>query len=175
MAISKTLIKSRARMGGTAADIIQYTDELISEKNAAGMFVTVWMGIIDLENGHVDACNAGHDYPAIMKQSEDFVIEKTPHGPPVAFIPGMAHVGYEFDLKPGERIFLYTDGLNEAKAADGTRFGNDRILKVLNENKTSDNEKLLFEMKKAVNTFVGDEPQFDDMTMLGFTYDGIKH
>ena len=170
MAIAKTLIKSYAKAGGTPAEIIAKVDKQISEKNDAGLFVTVWFAIIDLTNGHVTACNAGHDYPAISRTGEDFVIEKTPHGPPVAFIPGMDFEGIEFDLKPGDRIFLYTDGLNEAKRSDGERFGTERMLEVLNAHKDVDNEEMIHLMKDTVDAFAGKEPQFDDMTMLGFTF-----
>ena len=172
MAISKTLVKTYAKMIANPSDVISKVDRQISEKNDAGLFVTLWMAVIDLNSGHVNACNAGHDYPAIMKNGEDFVVEKTPHGPPVAFIPGMEFQGMEFDMKPGDRIFLYTDGLNEAKRSDNERFGTDRMLEVLNAHKDVDNETMIHLMREAVDEFAGDEPQFDDMTMLGFTFKG---
>ena len=172
MAISKTLIKARAKLGGEPAEMIGYVDQLISEKNSQGMFVTVWFGIIDITNGHMKVCNAGHDYPAVMGSDGVYKIEKTPHGPAIGFIPDAKHVGYEFDMAPGDRLFLYTDGLNEAKRADGERFGTGRILEVLNENKELDNDQMILKMKLVVSTFAGDEPQFDDMTMLSFTYNG---
>ena len=172
MAISKTLVKSRAGMGGSSAEIIAYVDKMISQKNSEGMFVTMWFAIIDLETGHVDACNAGHDYPAIMKTGEGYVIEKTVHGPPIGFIPGATFVSYEFDLKPGDRIFLYTDGVNESKRQDGERYGFDRLLGVLNENKDVSSEELVEKVKESVKEFAGEEPQFDDMTMLSFIYEG---
>ena len=75
-------------------------------------------------------------------------------------------------MKPGDRIFLYTDGLNEAKRGDGERFGTDRMLEVLKAHKDADNEEMIHLMRKAVDEFAGDEPQFDDMTMLGFTFKG---
>ncbi|SEP84806.1 Stage II sporulation protein E (SpoIIE) [Lachnospiraceae bacterium NE2001] len=170
MSISKTLLKSRAGMGGKATEIIEYVDRMIAEKNVAGMFVTVWFAIIDLETGHVDVCNAGHDYPALMLNGQDYVIEKTPHGPPIGFIPGATFIGYEFNMVPGDRIFLYTDGLNEAKRSDGERFGLERMLTVLNNHKNASNEELIATMKDSVSLFVGSEPQFDDMTMLSFTF-----
>ncbi|MCR5214900.1 MAG: PP2C family protein-serine/threonine phosphatase [Eubacterium sp.] len=170
MAIAKTLIKSRAGLGGTAAEIIAYVDKMVAEKNVAGMFVTVWFAIIDLETGHTNICNAGHDYPAIMKDGNDYVINKTPHGPPVAFLPEPKFVDYEIDLSPGDRIFLYTDGLNEAKRSDGQRFGLERLLKVLNAHKNDTNEVLIAAMTDSVKAFTGSEPQFDDMTMLSFTF-----
>ena len=172
MAIAKTLIRARAGMGGSATEIITYVDKMISERNSEGMFVTVWMAIIDLSTGHVDVCNAGHDYPAIMFGSDDYIIQKgTRHGPPVGFIPGARFIQSEFEIAPGDRIFLYTDGLNEAKRSDGERFGLDRLVTVLNAHKEESNEKLIANMKDAVRLFVGSEPQFDDMTMLSFTFE----
>ena len=174
MAISKTLLKSRAGMGGSSKDIITYVDRMICEKNSEGMFVTTWFAIVDLVTGHADVCNAGHDYPAIMKKGQDFVIEKTVHGSPLGFIPDAKHVSYELQLQPGDRIFLYTDGVNESKRADGTRFEFDRLLTVLNANKEASDKELVANVKAAVNEFAGDEPQFDDMTMLSFTFEGRK-
>ena len=170
MAITKTLIKSRAGMGGDASDIIAYVDKLVSEENEAGMFVTVWFAIINLQTGYVRVCNAGHDYPAIMKDGKDFVIEKTPHGPPIGFLPGAEFIDYDFYISPGDRIFLYTDGLNEAKRSDGERFGLDRVLSVLNSEKNASNKELIAAMKDSLAMFVGNEPQFDDMTVLSFSF-----
>ena len=172
MAISKSLIKGRAKLGGTAAEIITYVDEMISEKNESGMFVTVWIGIVDLRNGHVNVCNAGHDFPAIMHKGGDFKIEKTSHSPAVAFIPDCTFTNEEIVLEPGDRIFLYTDGLNEAKSVSGERYGIERIEHVLNTNKKSSNEELIRVVRNDVDKFAEGEPQFDDMTMLAFTYIG---
>ena len=177
MAITKTLIRSRAGMGGEAADIIDYVDVMIEDTNAEGMFVTVYFAIIDLVTGHMDICNAGHDYPAVLQKGngdeDKFVIEKTPHGPPIGFIPGAQFVSYELDLEPGDRIFLYTDGVTESKRPDGDRFGTNRLLDVLNENKDNSCKDIIMAVKSAVDDFAGEEPQFDDMTMLSFTYEGL--
>ena len=107
-----------------------------------------------------------------MKLGEGYSVEKAQHGPPVGFIPGMEFIEYDYQLKPGERIFLYTDGLAEAKSPTGDRFGIERMLEILNDNKESGNEELINTMKKAVDEFAGNEPQFDDITMMGFTYYG---
>ena len=174
MAVSKMLIKARAGMGGHAAEIITYVEEKLNADNKAGMFVTVWLGIVDLTTGGVNACNAGHAFPAILKSDSDegYRIEKTVHGPPVCFLPGMEHVEYDFRLDPGDRIFLYTDGVTEAKRSDGERFGNDRLISALNEDRDIGDESLILRVKAAVEHFAGDEPQFDDMTMVSITYLG---
>ena len=172
MAITKTLIKSRARLGGSASEILTYTDRLVAEKNPAGMFVTVWLGIVDLNTGYVNACNAGHDYPAIMTERDGYTIDKVQHGPPIGFIPGMDFIEYDYSLKPGDRIFLYTDGLPDAKAFNGDRFGTDRMLEILNSNRGKTNKEIVELMKNRVFSFAGNEPQFDDITMMSFTYYG---
>ena len=174
MAVSKTLIKARAGMGGSASKIIAYAEEKLSEENKAGMFVTVWLGIVDLATGEVNACNAGHNFPAILKKDIEggYRIEKTAHGSPICFLPGMEHVEYNFRLAPGERLFLYTDGVTEAKSPDGDRFGNDRLVEALNEDPAIGDESLIRCVKEAVDRFAGEEPQYDDMTMVSFTYLG---
>ena len=174
MAVSKMLLKARAGMGGHAAEIITYVEEKLNAENKAGMFVTVWLGIVDLTTGEVNACNAGHDFPAILTPAADegYRIEKTVHGPPICFLPGMGHVEYDFHLNPGDRIFLYTDGVTEAKRSDGERFGNARLVSALNEDKAIGDESLILRVKAAVEHFAGEEPQFDDITMVSFTYLG---
>ena len=174
MAVSKMLLKARAGMGGHAAEIITYVEEKLNTDNKAGMFVTVWLGILDLTTGKVNACNAGHAFPAILKADTDegYRIDKTVHGPPVCFLPGMGHVEYDFQLDPGDRIFLYTDGVTEAKRSDGERFGNDRLISALNEDRDIGDESLILRVKAAVEHFAGEEPQFDDMTMVSVTYLG---
>ena len=172
MAIAKTLIKSYASAAFSPSEVLAKADKQISAKNDAGMFVTVWFAVINLNTGHVRYCNAGHDYPIIKKDSKGYELVKSIHGPPVAFIPGMEFPEVEFTLKKGDSIFLYTDGLNEAKRSDGERFGIDRMIEVLNQHQEDDNSNIIWYMREAVDKFVGDEPQFDDMTMLGFTFKG---
>ena len=174
MTISKIIIKTRAQLGGTPSEIIEYADRRINEKNDAGLFVTVWLGIIDLETGHIECCNAGHDYPAIMNSSDGYKIEKDIHGMPVAFMPEAKFPGYSFDLKDGDRIFLYTDGILDAKKINGERYEKERLLEVLNKNRYKSDEQLIRIVRASVTAYFGDEPQFDDMTMLSFTYHGAK-
>ena len=174
MAISKTMLRARVRMGGSPAEIITFVEERLTEENEAGMFITAWMGIVDLVTGEVNACNAGHNFPAILhkEKGEGYEIVKTEHGPPICFLPGLGHKEYSFRLNPGDRIFLYTDGVTEAKDPTGDRFGNDRLIKALNDDQTIGNASLILRVKAAVDHFSGEEPQFDDMTMVSFTYLG---
>ena len=176
MAVSKTLLKARASMKGTPAEIISFAEEKLSAENDEGMFVSVWLGIVDLVTGDVTACNAGHNYPAILRADteEGFRLEKTEHGPPMCFLPGMPQTDYSFHLNPGDRIFLYTDGVTDAKNGSEDRFGNERLEEALNEDREIGDEALILRVKSAVEHFAGDEPQFDDMTMVSFTFRGRK-
>ena len=176
MAVSKMLLKARARMGGGASEIISYVEEKLDQENKAGMFVTVWLGIVDLSTGNVNACNAGHNFPAVLKadSEEGYQIIRTEHGPPLCFLPGVPHVEYDFHMDPGDRLFLYTDGVTEAKNPEGDRFGNDRLIRALNDDRVTGDESLIIRVKAAVDLFAGEEPQFDDITMLSFTYLGKK-
>ena len=170
MGISKAMIKAAAMRSRNPVEIITEAERMLNENNPAGLFVTVWLAVIDLETGHVEACNAGHDYPAIRKQGE-YTVEKTAHGPAVVFLPGVPHVGTSFDLTPGDRIFLYTDGVVEAVDQTGERFGVPRLVDTLNRIPAEASDAEIVEaVKAAVDSFAGDVSQFDDMTMLSFTY-----
>ncbi|MCR4837880.1 MAG: PP2C family protein-serine/threonine phosphatase [Eubacterium sp.] len=170
MAITKTLVKSRAAMGGRPAEILDYVEKILEENNPTSHFVTVWLGIVELTTGNVEICNAGHEYPAICRNGEGYSIRKMPHGSPVAFFPGLPHTASQITLAPGERILLYTDGVTDAKRSDEERFGKERLAEVLNANKDKSDEEILKAVTAAVQSFAGDEPQFDDMTMLSFSF-----
>jgi serine phosphatase RsbU (regulator of sigma subunit) len=172
MAVSKTLLKARASMGGSPAEIVTFAEEKLSEENEAGMFITAWLGIVDIVTGEVRACNAGHNFPAILRADtqEGYRIDKTEHGPPICFLPGVPHVEYQFRLHPGDRLFLYTDGVTEAKNPEGERFGTERLVEALNNDREIGNASLILRVKAAVDHFAGAEAQYDDMTMVSFTY-----
>ena len=176
MAISKTMLRARVRMGGSPAEIISFVEERLSEDNEAGMFITVWMGIVDLVTGEVNACNAGHNFPAVLhvETGEGYQLEKTPHGPPMCFLPGMPQMDHSFCLRPGDRLFLYTDGVTDAKNTEGDRFGNDRLVEALNADQEIGDASLILRIKAAVDHFAGEEPQYDDISMVSFTFHGRK-
>lgn len=173
MAISKAMIKSWALKTRDPVRILTEAESMIKENNPGGLFVTVWLAVIDLETGHVEVCNAGHDYPMIYREGK-YTFEKSAHGPAMAFLPGVPHVGTAFELAPGDRIFLYTDGVTEA--SDGKRrFGTEQLLTTLNETaEVASDQEIIDRVRTAVDRFAGDAPQFDDITMLSFTYKGRK-
>ena len=174
MVIAKTLIKTRAQMGGSPSEILADVNRQLCEGNEADLFVTVWLGILEISTGHVIASNAGHEYPAIKKKGGDYELLKTKQSPAVATMEGLKFRQNEFDLEPGDIIYLYTDGVAEATNSDEELYGTDRMLEDLDKTKNTSSEEILKLMKKSVDDFTGEAPQFDDITMLCLRYFGGK-
>ena len=172
MMASKILINDRALMGGTPAEILAFVNDRICSNNKAEMFVTVWLGILDIETGNVIAANAGHEYPAIRKSGGQFELLKDKHGFVVGGMEGVRYKDYTFTLNKGDALFLYTDGIPEANNISQEQFGTDRMVSALNIDPNGAPEAILSNVKDAVNQFVGDAIQFDDLTMLCLQYNG---
>ena len=174
MVIVKTLIKNRTQMGGGPAEILNDVNEQLCEGNDAELFVTVWFAILDLTTGKGLAANAGHEHPAIRRAGGEYELVIYRHSPAVATMEGIRFREHEFELHPGDSLFVYTDGVTEATDARNKLFGNERMLAALNENPNADPETLLRTVRKHIDGFVGNAPQFDDITMLGLRYFGSE-
>ena len=174
MVIAKTLIKNRAQMGGGPGEILQYVNEQLCEGNDAELFVTVWFAILDLKTGKGLAANAGHEHPALRRADGQYELVVYRHSPAVATMEGMRFREHEFELHPGDSLFVYTDGVAEATNAQEELFGTDRMLTALNRDPGAAPETLLRTVRKDIDAFVGDAPQFDDITMLGLRYMGSE-
>jgi sigma-B regulation protein RsbU (phosphoserine phosphatase) len=172
MVIAKTLIKNRAQLGGSPSEILAYANEQLCEGNDAELFVTVWIAILEISTGKGVAANAGHEYPVIKRAGGDYEFVKYKHSPPVAIVEEAEFEEHEFEMHPGDRLFIYTDGVPEATSSSNELFGEDRMLAALNANKDETVEKVLENMKKSIDEFVGEAPQFDDITMLTLNYYG---
>ena len=174
MVIAKTLIKNRtqASKSMSPARILTDVNNSLCEGNEAGLFVTVWMAIIDIKTGKGKAVNAGHEHPAIRRKDGKYELIKYPHLPALAIMEGVQYKEREFELYPGDGIYVYTDGVAEATNISEELFGEERTLEALNADPGASPDVLLGNVKKAIDDFVGDAPQFDDITMLGFTYFG---
>ena len=172
MVIAKTLIKTRALMGGTPAEILADVNNQLCERNKEGFFVTVWMSILDLKTGKGIESNAGHEYPAIRRKNGDYELIQAEHSIALATMEEIPFRQNEFELHPGDRLFVYTDGVPEATNAENELFGTDRMLASLNSRKDSSLNEILKGLKQDIDKFVGDAPQFDDVTMLGIDYYG---
>ena len=174
MMMSKILLKNHAMSGLSPAEVLNRTNLGICENNRNNMFVTVWFGVLDIATGHVTAANAGHEYPMIRKPGGCFEIMKDRHGFVLGALRRKRYTEYEFDIEPGGTLFVYTDGAAEATNRDNRLFGTERMLGALNLEPAASPEVLLTNMKSAIDGFVGEAPQFDDLTMLCIKYNGKK-
>lgn len=172
MAISKILIKTNIQSGMSPAGALQKANRQLLDGNQTGMFVTVWLAVIEISTGRGMAANAGHEHPVIKRADGSYKLIKYKHSPAVAAIDGVRFREHEFALKPGDSLFVYTDGVTEATNSDEELFGEKRMLAALNNNIEAEPEELLPAVKKEIDKFVGDAPQFDDITMLCFKYKG---
>ena len=171
MMVSKTMLKNSAMMGKSAGEILSVTNDLICASNATEMFVTVWMGILEISSGKITAANAGHEYPAVMKNGR-FELLKDRHSFVVGGIEGARYQEYELQLEKGDKLFLYTDGVAEANNTAEEMFGTDRMIEALNTCAGASPEEILKCVTDAVDAFVGEAAQFDDITMLCLEYKG---
>ena len=167
MMMSKILIKNFTMQGCSPAKVLEQVNQMICQNNKARMFVTVWLGILEISTGRITAANAGHEYPVIRIANGDYELFKDKHSFVVGGMENMKYKEYEMQLEKGGTLFLYTDGLAEAMDDSRNMFGTDRLLEVMNQNKDVDTKTLLANIKASVDAFVGGAEQFDDLTMLG--------
>ena len=170
MMTAKTIIKDLAEGGMGVNDIFTKANEKLCENNESGMFVTAWMGILDLTTGKVQFANAGHNPPLLKRADGSFEYLKTRAGFVLAGMEGVRYRAGEITLNPGDRLFLYTDGVTEATNVDNKLYGEDRLLSFMNHGASMEATKLLPALKANIDEFVGEAPQFDDITMLIFDY-----
>ena len=170
MMTAKTIIKDLAESGMAVNEIFTRANEKLCENNESGMFVTAWMGILDLTTGKMQFANAGHNPPMLKRAGGGFEYLRTRAGFVLAGMEGVRYRVGELTLSPGDRLFLYTDGVPEATNTENILYGEDRLLYFMNQNATVDAVTLLPALKSSIDEFVGEAPQFDDITMLMFDY-----
>ena len=166
MMMAKILIGEHAKMGLSPKEVLERTNDAICRNNSEKMFVTVWFGILELSTGKITAANAGHEYPVIRQPGGEFELFKDKHGFVLGAFEGKSYREYEFTLQKGGTLFVYTDGVPEATRAGNELFGNERMLAAVNGIPDGSPKELLEHVHSEVNAFVGDAPQFDDLTML---------
>ena len=174
MVIAKTLIKNRAQMGGTPSEILFDVNNQLAEGNKTDFFVTVWLAIIDVRNGEGLVSNAGHEHPCLKKKDGKFELIKYSHSPAVAVMENMKFPDHKIKLDPGDKVFVYTDGVVEATNGQEELFGEKRMLEALNSNPDASIRALLSNVNAGINRFTEGVQQFDDITMLCMEYLGSK-
>ncbi len=166
MVIGKTLIKDHTTPGRDLGEVFTQVNDLLCEGNGEGLFITAFEGVLDLETGELRFVNAGHEMPFIYKKGERFAPHKIRPGFVLAGMEGMRYKMGSVTLAPGDKLFQYTDGVTEATNSENELYGMERLEAVLNRNADAAPDALLPAVKADIDAFVGQAPQFDDITML---------
>ena len=170
MVIAKTLIKNYAQMGMEPCHVFTKVNQLLCEGNEAGLFVTAWMGVLDVETGKLTYVNAGHNPPLIKLADGGFTYLKSRPGFVLAGLETMRYKQNELTMAPGDKLFLYTDGVTEATDIDQQLYGEERLSNYLNAHIADSVSDMLYGLKADLDLFAGDQEQFDDITMLILDY-----
>lgn len=170
MVIAKTLIKNHAQNGLQPCDVFTTVNRLLCDGNDAGLFVTAWMGVLDITSGKLTYVNAGHNPPLIRQNGGKFEYLRSRPGFVLAGMDTIKYRQNELMLSPGDRLYLYTDGITEATSAAKELYGEERLSAYLNGHVDDTAEDILHGLKADIDSFVGEAPQFDDMTMLMLDY-----
>lgn len=181
MMLTQIMIETMAQSGSGfrhPKDLFAVMNNRLREKNKVEMFVTAWMGVVEISTGKAACANAGHEYPAIFRpavsgnEDSGFAFHKVPHSPPLGAYPGVPFCDEDLELHPGDVIFVYTDGVTDASDSSGGMFGEERLLLALNELKNESPEGIIKGVRDRIARFKGENEQFDDITMLCFKYLG---
>lgn len=170
MVIAKTLIQNYAHLGFSVGDIFFRANNRLCENNDVGMFVTAFMGILNLRTGVFSYVNAGHNPPFIRRSGGQFEKLQVHPGFILAGIEDTAYRPERLEMGEGDCIFMYTDGVTEASRSDLSFFDENRLLQTLNTHREGGMTALLKGVKQTLDDFVDGAPQSDDMTMLGLAF-----
>ena len=172
MMASKIVLADSAKMGKSPSRILEDMNAVIFANNREDMFVTVWVGILEVSTGRLTAANAGHEYPVLMNGSSRFSLLKDDHGLVIGVFPQQKYNEYTLQLSPGAKLFVYTDGVIEATSGTGELFGMTRMVETLNKNPGAAPKQVLSGIRQAVDDFVQGAEQADDLTMLCLEFKG---
>ena len=172
MMVSRVLIKSHLQNGESPEQTLRSVNDQLCEGNESHLFVTVWLGVLEISTGKGIAVNAGHEHPALRRAGDEFKLIIYRHSPAVATLRGIKYKQHEFELHHGDTLFVYTDGVAEATNKSNELMGTDRMLDALNKDADALPEKILSNVMDGINEFVANAEQFDDITMLCLKYYG---
>ena len=172
MMVSRIVLRTMAKNLKSVVEAFDNTNYELATRNRANMFVTIWMGFIDLKTGHVEFASAGHNPPVIRHKDGSVEFAKSKAGMVMAAMDDTHYKLQTLDLVPGDTLFLYTDGVTEATDKDNELFGNERLLDAVSKGGGESTKETCLYVKKQIDQFVGEAPQFDDITMLSLKYKG---
>ena len=168
MVIAKTLIKNRTLLGGTPGEILTDVNSQLVESNESGLFVTAYLAILDLKTGELLSANAGHEHPTLRRADGSYELIVSRHNIALCAMDGIEYRTNRSTLAEGDSVFLYTDGVTEATDSETELFGDERLMSALNKNPAASPDEVVNNVRQAINEFVGEAEQFDDITMLAF-------
>lgn len=174
MVIAKTLIKNNLQDKMTPAEAMTKANAQLCENNEEGMFVTVWLGVLEISTGKVRYVNAGHNPPLVTKAGQCCYL-KQKSGFILAGMDTTHYKDYEMQLDDGDSLFLYTDGVTEAENTHLELYGEERLKNLIESLKGQSPDEIVEGVKAAVNAFAGEAEQFDDITMMALTMSGGYH
>ena len=172
MMISKILIKNRLLAGETPGAALENVNNQLMDGNETEMFVTVWLAVLTISTGQGVAVNAGHEHPTLKRKDGEFELIKYPHSPALGIMDGLRFKEHSFEMRPGDTLFVYTDGVPEATNSSLELLGPDRMLAALNSAENDKPKSIMESVRRGIDEFVGGAEQFDDITMLCLTYKG---
>ena len=167
MAQATRLFLTLAKQGMMPAEMCtNMNDALSGDDNESGMFVTFWLGLLDLQTGHLDFCNAGHNPPVIGGGDNHGDFLEMQSNAPIGLFPGLAYEGEEIETVKGRALFIYTDGLNEAENPQQEQFGDDRLLSILRNTHFDSAQQVIESLKAEVENHRNGADPNDDLTMM---------
>ena len=170
MMISKILVQNYVMSGMSPGKVLEVLNEQICQNNREEMFITIWLGVLNLETGILTACSAGHEYPILKDPDGDFKMIKDQHSFVVGGLAGQKYREYTLQMDQGSKLFLYTDGVPETTNIREELFGMERTLRALNDAKEEAPDAIIRRVDRSVEYVVGEASPFDDMTMMCIEY-----
>lgn len=171
MVIAKTLLKNYTQSGIKPEEVFTTVNRLLCDGNDAGLFVTAWLGVLELTTGKLTFVNAGHNPPMIKQNGGEFTYLKSRAGFVLAGMDTIKYRQNEITIAPGDRLLLYTDGVTEATNSQNQLYGEERLSAFMNAHSDEKAEDILRDLKLDIYAFQGEAPQFDDITMLMLDYE----
>ncbi|MCR5089880.1 MAG: PP2C family protein-serine/threonine phosphatase [Oscillospiraceae bacterium] len=172
MMVSRVLIKSGLQNGKSPGETLESVNNQLCEGNDADFFVTVWAAVLEISTGKGIAVNAGHEHPTLRRADGGYELMVYRHSLAVGVMENIPFRQHEFQMNPGDSLFVYTDGIAEATNEKQELYGTDRMLEALNRDPDAQPEQVLGNVAHDISRFVAGADQFDDMTMLCFRYQG---
>jgi sigma-B regulation protein RsbU (phosphoserine phosphatase) len=172
MMVSRIVLRTMAQNLKSVVETFEKSNYELAKRNRANMFVTVWMGFVDLKTGHVEFASAGHNPPVIRHKDGSVEFAKSKAGIVLAAMENSHYKMQTLDLAPGDTLFLYTDGVTEATNEHEELFGNDRLLDAVALGGGKGTDEMCRFVKRQLDAFTKNASQFDDITMLAMEYKG---